>query len=168
MLYNIINVRGDIMFRKMRRMDKAMDEAAALELLKKCEYGIVSTIGSDGYPYGVPVNYAYKDGFLYFHCATTGHKLDNIMENSKVSFCAVGESEIISKNFSTKYESVILFGKASLVEDDNEKKEALLEIIKKYSPNYIESGKKYIESDFDKAKVVKIEIEHITGKKAKE
>jgi len=54
------------------------------------------------------------------------------------------------------------------VEDDNEKKEALLEIIKKYSPNYIESGKKYIESDFDKAKVVKIEIEHITGKKAKE
>lgn len=155
------------MFRKMRRMDKAMDEAAALELLKKCEFGIISTVGSDGYPYGVPVNYAYKDGFIYFHCATTGHKLDNIIENNKVSFCAVGESKIISEKFSTKYESVIIFGKASIVDDD-EKKEALLEIIKKYSPDFIESGKKYIESDFDKTLVVKIEIEHMTGKKAKE
>jgi len=155
------------MFRKMRRMDKAMDEAAALELLKKCEYGIISTVGSDDYPYGVPVNYAYKDGFIYFHCATTGHKLDNIKENNKVSFCAVGESKIISEKFSTKYESVIIFGKASIVDDD-EKKEALLEIIKKYSPDFIESGKKYIESDFDKTLVVKIEIEHMTGKKAKE
>lgn len=156
------------MFRKMRRMDKAMDEAAALELLKKCEFGIISTVGSDGYPYGVPVNYAYKDGFIYFHCATTGHKLDNIIENNKVSFCAVGESKIISEKFSTKYESVIAFGKASIVEDDNEKREALLEIIKKYSPNFMESGKKYIENDCDKALVVKIEVEHITGKKAKE
>jgi len=155
------------MFRKMRRIDKAMDEAAALELLKKCEYGIISTVGSDDYPYGVPVNYAYKDGFIYFHCATTGHKLDNIKENNKVSFCAVGESKIISEKFSTKYESVIIFGKASIVDDD-EKKEALLEIIKKYSPDFIESGKKYIESDFDKTLVVKIEIEHMTGKKAKE
>lgn len=156
------------MFRKMRRMDKAMDEAAALELLKKCEYGVISTIGSDGYPYGVPVNYAYKDGTIYFHCATEGHKLDNIKENSKVSFCAVGNTKLIPDKFSTKYESVILFGNASIVEDDNEKKEALREIIKKYSPDFIESGEKYIASDFIKANIVKVKIEHITGKKAKE
>lgn len=156
------------MFRKMRRMDKAMDEAAALELLKKCEYGVISTIGSDGYPYGVPVNYAYKDGIIYFHCATEGHKLDNIKENSKVSFCAVGNTKLIPDKFSTKYESVILFGNASIVEDDNEKKEALREIIKKYSPDFIESGEKYIASDFTKANIVKVKIEHITGKKAKE
>ena len=159
---------GGIVFRPMRRMDKAMDEEAALELLKRCEYGVLSTVGGEGYPYGVPVNYALKNRVIYFHCATEGHKLDNILENPKVSFCVVGDTEIISKNFSTKYESVILFGNASLVEDDNEKKEALLEIIKKYSPDYIESGKKYIASDFNKTKVVKVEIDHLTGNIAKE
>ncbi|SHI97127.1 pyridoxamine 5'-phosphate oxidase family protein [Lutispora thermophila] len=156
------------MFRKMRRIDKAMDEGTALELLKRCEYGVVSTVGSDGYPYGVPVNYAYKDNVIYFHCATEGHKLDNIMENPKASFCIVGNTELIPSKFSTKYESVIAFGKASIVEDDNEKREALREIIKKYSPDYIESGEKYIANDSKKANIVKIEIEHMTGKKAKE
>lgn len=154
------------MFRKMRRMDKAMDEKAALELLKRCEFGVLSTVGEDGYPYGVPVNYALKDGAIYIHCATEGHKLDNIIYNSKVSFCAVGDTEVISENFSTKYESVIIFGNASIVEDDNEKREALLEIIYKYSPDFIESGKKYIENDCHRAKIIKVEIEHITGKKA--
>lgn len=156
------------MFRKMRRADKVMTDEGALELLHKCDYGVVSTIGSDGYPYGVPVNYASNNEAIYFHCAAEGHKLDNLMENSRVSFCAVGKNEIIADKFSTKYESVIVFGRAKVVIDDNEKKKALFAIIEKYSPDHIESGRKYIENDYSKTKVVKIEIEHITGKKAKQ
>ena len=156
------------MFREMRRMDKAMNHEAAIELLHNCEYGTLSTIGSDGYPYGVPLNYAYKDNAIYFHCATEGHKLDNIVENSKVSLCVVGDTELIPEKFSTKYESVIVFGRANLVTDDNEKKAALLILIEKYAPDYTESGKKYISNDFNKTKVVRINIDHITGKKAKE
>ena len=156
------------MFKKMRRIDKAMDDEATIELLRKCEHGVFSTIGSDGYPYGVPMSYVCKDDAIYFHCATEGHKLDNITENKKVSFCVVGETKVIPEKFSTKYESVIAFGNAKIVTDGNEKKTALSAIIEKYAPDYTESGKKYISNDFEKTKVVRIDIEHITGKKAKE
>lgn len=156
------------MFREMRRIDKSMGNEAALELLHKGEHGVLSTIGSDGYPYGVPISYACKDDVIYFHCATEGHKLDNIAGSSKVSFCVVGDTKVIPEKFSTKYESVIVFGNASIVTNDDEKKSALLAIVKKYSPDYTESGRKYISNDFGKTKVIKMNIEHITGKKAKE
>lgn len=156
------------MFREMRRANKAITREAAAELLHKCEYGTLSTIGSDGYPYGVPLNYACRDDALYFHCATEGHKLDNIEKNSKVSFCVVGDAKVIPEKFSTRYESVIVFGRANIVTDDNEKRAALFALIEKYAPDYTESGKKYISNDFNKTKVVRIDIEHITGKKAKE
>ena len=41
---------------KMRRKDRKTTEERAYEILKNGEYGILSTIGEDGYPYGVPVN----------------------------------------------------------------------------------------------------------------
>jgi len=156
------------MFRKMRRIDKSMGNEAALELLHKGGYGVLSTVGSDGYPYGVPISYACKDDAIYFHCATEGQKLDNIEENSKVSFCVIGDTEVIPEKFSTNYESVIVFGNANIIANVDEKKSALLAIVEKYSPNYTESGKKYISNDFGKTKVIKMNIEHITGKKAKE
>ena len=41
---------------EIRRKDRAVDENAALEILKSGSFGVLSTIGADGYPYGVPVN----------------------------------------------------------------------------------------------------------------
>lgn len=152
----------------MRRIDKAMAESEAMELLYKCEYGILSTIGNDGYPYGVPVNYVCKKTVIYFHSASIGHKLNNIDGNNKVSFCVVGDTEVIPEKFSTKYESVIIFGNAKVVTNDSEKRAVLLEFINKYAPNYMKNGQKYISSDLNKPKVIRIDIEHITGKKAKE
>lgn len=140
----------------------------ALELLRNGEYGILSVIGDDGYPYGVPLNYAYKDGCIYFHCALEGHKIDAIKNNNKVSFCVVGNTEIISDKFSTKYESVIIFGRAEEVIEENEKKAGLLSIIEKYSSDYQDEGKKYINKDYQRAALFRIVIEHIIGKKANE
>jgi nitroimidazol reductase NimA-like FMN-containing flavoprotein (pyridoxamine 5'-phosphate oxidase superfamily) len=75
----------------------------------------------------------------------------------------VGSTEILPGNFSTKYESVIIFGKASEVYDD-EKREALVAILKKYSPGFMDKGMEYLKTDSCKTKVIKIEIEHVTGK----
>lgn len=140
----------------------------ALELLRNGEYGILSVIGDDGYPYGVPLNHVYKDGCIYFHCALEGHKIDAIKNNNKVSFCVVGNTEIISDKFSTKYESVIIFGRAEEVIEENEKKAGLLSIIEKYSSDYQDEGKKYINKDYQRAALFRIVIEHIIGKKANE
>ena len=132
-------------------------------MLSKGDYGILSTIGKNGQPYGIPLNYVYKDNSLYFHCARIGHKLENIRNNPKVSFCVVGETNILPAEFSTEYESVIAFGVASEAQGE-ERISALQWLIEKYSPGFIEEGKKYIEEKNKATKVIKIEIGHISGK----
>lgn len=151
------------MFREMRRKDRELKNDEVIEILKNNTYGILSTVSENGYPYGVPISYIFFNNSIYFHGAIEGHKLDNILSNNKVSFCVVGQTCILPDKFSTKYESVIVFGRAIEVFDD-EKNMALLEILNKYSPDYIEQGKEYIEKASKGTKVTKISIEHISGK----
>lgn len=98
----------------IRRSDRAQSESTAVEILKKGSYGVLSTVGADGYPYGVPVNYVYDDGKIYFHCAKNeGHKQENMRFSGKVSFTVVTKSDVISEKFTTGYESAVAFGIAS-------------------------------------------------------
>lgn len=151
------------MFKEMRRKEKELDKDKAAEILDQGQYGILSTVGENGYPYGVPVNYVYADGSIYFHCAVEGAKIDNIIYNDKVSFCVVGETQPKPETFSFKYESTIVFGRCVEIYE-KEKIDALVAIVKKYSSEFMEKGMKYIEKDNSKTKILKINIEHITGK----
>ncbi|APM37817.1 pyridoxamine 5'-phosphate oxidase family protein [Clostridium kluyveri] len=154
------------MFREMRRKDRELKNDEVIEILKNNSYGILSTVSQNSYPYGVPVSYVFLNNSIYFHCAVKGHKLDNILNNSKVSFCVVGQTCILPDKFSTKYESVVVFGRA-VEAFDGEKNRALLEILNKYSPDYIEKGKEYIKNSSKATKVIKISVEHISGKARK-
>lgn len=154
------------MFKEMRRKDRELEKEEIMELLKRNEYGILSTIGENGYPYGVPVNYVYIDNAIYLHCAVEGQKLDNLKNDNKVSFCVVGDTCVLPEQFSTKYESVIIFGRASEIYDD-EKNMAMLEILNKYSKEHLEKGKQYIKNADAQVKAIKINIEHISGKARK-
>ena len=152
------------MFHEIRRKDRELTKDESEAIMQKGEYGILSTIGTNGYPYGVPVNYVYGNDSIYFHCALKeGHKLENIKNSNRVSFCVVGSSLVVPNEFSTKYESVIVFGRATELHGEA-KKEALINILKKYSPEFIEKGKKYIENNGEITSVFKIEIEYLTGK----
>ena len=151
--------------REMRRKDKEIGTDEAITLLTECEYGVLSTVGNDGQPYGVPLNYAYKDNCIYFHCALKGHKIDNIDDNPKVSFCAVGNTKVLPSEFSTNYVSAVALGVASEVQG-KERYDALILILDKFSPEFMKEGKKYIEKLDKVTKVIKIEIEHISGKQA--
>lgn len=151
------------MFREMRRQDRKINDSETIRILEEGQYGILSTTGNDGYAYGIPLSYAYSNNSIYFHSALEGQKLDNIKHNNRVSFCVVGATEVLPDKFSTKYESVIVFGKASEVCEE-EKHEALVSILKKYSPGFMDNGMKYISTGSPKTKVIKIEIEHMSGK----
>ena len=151
------------MFKEMRKAERKITDLESYEILKNGEYGVLSTVDTNGYSYGIPINYVFLNNCIYFHCATEGSKLENINNNNKVSFCVVGKTEILPEKFSTKYESVIVFGKA--IEAHDEEKENTLEaIIKKYSRDYLDIGKTYIDNAKHKTKVIKIIIEHISGK----
>jgi nitroimidazol reductase NimA-like FMN-containing flavoprotein (pyridoxamine 5'-phosphate oxidase superfamily) len=154
------------MIRKVRRTDREIIMEEATQLLAEGEYGFLATVGADGQAYGVPLNYVYKNNCLYFHCALEGHKLDNIKVNNKVSFCVVGKTKVLPDKFSTVYESVMAFGTASVVQGE-ERHNALLSVVEKYSPEFIEEGKKAIAKYDDKTTIIKMAIDHITGKARK-
>lgn len=154
------------MFKEMRRKDKEITKGEIEEILTKGEYGVLSTIDDNGYPYTVPLSFVYYNNNIYFHCATEGQKLDNIRQNDKVSFCVVTDTEVLAKKFTTKYKSVVVFGAASEVLDCV-KEDILFELANKYSPQFLVEGKKYIQNAKDKTKVIKIDIQHITGKAGK-
>ena len=151
--------------REVRRKDKEIGTEETINLLTECEYGVLSTVDNGGQPYGVPLNYAFKDNCIYFHCALKGHKIDNIGDNSKVSFCVVGNTEVLPSEFSTNYVSAVAFGVASEVQG-KERYDALVLILDKYSSEFMKEGKKYIEKLDKVTKVIKIKIEHVSGKQS--
>jgi hypothetical protein len=149
--------------RELRRKDRVITDDDAIAILNKAEYGVLSTISPDGKPYGVPLNFCMIDNCVYFHSAIEGRKIDNIQKNNHVSFCAVGNTEILPDKFGTKYESVILSGE--VVEIFNEDKQIALEgLLKKYSSDYFIKGLEYIETLKAKTRVFKIRITHLSGK----
>jgi nitroimidazol reductase NimA-like FMN-containing flavoprotein (pyridoxamine 5'-phosphate oxidase superfamily) len=78
----------------------------------------------------------------------------------------VGPARVLPEKFTTSYESAVAFGRASEVQE-SEKHEAMLSLLKKYSPDFMEEGQKTIAKFIDKTTVIKIDINHITGKARK-
>ena len=153
--------------KQLRRKDRAIPQEEAIAILNKAEYGVLSTISENGEPYGVPLNFCIIDRCIYFHCAVEGQKIDNIKQNSSVSFCAVGNTKILPDKFTTKYESVIVSGEVEEVLDSN-KQIALEGLLNKYSPEFFDNGIEYIESLREKTRVFKISINTLTGKALKQ
>lgn len=153
------------MFREMKRAEKQATEQEARGILEAGEYGVLSTVGEDGYPYGIPLNYVFCNGKIIFHCALDGHKLENIAHNEKVSFCVIGHAEVIPEKFSTHFKSAIAFGRAREL-DGAEKEAGLRALVEKFSPEHLSAGKKYIQNAHGKTKVVAIDVEHLTAKVA--
>ncbi len=154
------------MFRDMRRKKQLLSEAETIEILETCTSGVLAVLGDEDYPYAVPLSYAYKDGKLYFHFATEGHKLDGIRRNSKVSFCVIQADTVVPHAFTTHYRSAVVFGKARLLTEDSEKKFALQCLVEKYSPGFTAEGDAEIERDWKRVCVAEVQIEHMTGKAA--
>lgn len=150
------------MNREMRRNDRQLTEQEATQILERGEYGILSTVCTDGTPYGLPVSYAYQDGVIYFHCAKdVGLKIENITAQPKVCFTVVDQTEVLPEAFATRYESAIAFGAAQKALD---KRKGLILLQEKYSPDYSETGAKYIEQNLDRVAVYEIRVESLTGK----
>lgn len=153
--------------RTIRREDRAISEVEAKELLRMAEYGILSTVSDDGQPYGAPLNFCFIEDCLYFNHAVEGHLIENLTNNPFVSFCTVGDTELMPEKFGTLYESVILSGKVEEV-FEAQKQYGLEGIIAKYSPDFMIQGREYIEKLWDRTRVFRITITDLSGKARRE
>lgn len=153
------------MFRQMKRIKQQMTEERAIALLREGSNGVLSTFGDGEYPYGVPVNYVYLNNKIYLHSAMTGYKIDAIERDNKVSFCVIGQDEIVSKEYTSYFRSVILFAKARITEGE-ERLEGFGALVEKYSGDQTEEDKKAVIERCRKACLIALDIEHVSGKEA--
>lgn len=160
------------MFREIRRSKQALPIEEGKTIFHRNTAGVLS-LHDDVYPYGVPISYAYEEnscqpgalyGTVYFHCATMGHKLEAIGRNDHVSFCVIDQDHILPEKFTTEFRSVIAFGIARVVSDDDEKRHGLELLAEKYSQGHDSAGE--IESGWNHTCVVAIDIDYFSAKEA--
>ena len=157
------------MFRTMRRFKQQISDEECREILKTQKRGVLSVIGDEGYPYGIPLDpwYCEQDGKLYFHCAKTGHKLDAIAKCDKVSYCVLGEGVREGDDWPLHFKSVVVFGRMRLVEDEAKTREICTALCRKFTDD--EAFLQYeLTHALPRVQCLEITIEHMTGKKVKE
>lgn len=154
------------MFREMRRKKQLLSEEESAAVLKRGTSGVLAVSGDDGYPYAVPLSYVFHADKLYFHCAKAGHKLDAIARNDKVSFCVIDQDTVVLEEYTTYFRSVIVFGKARVLDDETEKRNALECLAARYSPDYEQGRLQEIEKQFNHVCLIELAIDHISGKEA--
>ena len=119
------------MFRQMRRKKQQLEEARCVEILKKASSGVLAVLGEGGYPYAVPLSFVYEEGKIYFHSAKNGHKLDAIARENKASFCVIAQDDIVPEEYTSYFASVIAFGRMRVLEEEQEKWQAIEKLAKK-------------------------------------
>jgi len=154
-------------FRKMRRIKQELSKDWTEIIFKNGTSGVLAVMGDGGYPYAVPVSYVYEDGCIYFHSALSGHKVDALKKNDKVSFCVIARDEVIPEKVTTHYASAVAFGRAEFLQGDEKLKAALL-LADKYSRDYPEAVKDDIDRNYSRMNMIRIAVEHMTGKAGRE
>ena len=153
------------MFRPMRRSPQALSHEEIVELLKTETRGVMSVQGDDGYPYGYPINHYYDEeaNKIYIHGANFGHRVSAVKKDPKVSYCVFGGEYQNEGDWAKYVKSVIVFGKAELIEDANEIVRISRLLCDKFPcpQEYVEHE---IEKDAHRTLIIAINIEDINGK----
>lgn len=153
------------MFREVARKNQRLENSDIVRILNNEKRGVLSVIGENGYPYGIPINYWYDEsnGYIYFHSGKKGHKIDAINSDNKVSFCVYDEGFRKDGDWALNISSVIAFGRIGVVED----RERAIEVFRCLSLKFT-SDVGYIESEIEKfaeaTLCLELRPEHITGK----
>ena len=155
------------MFREMRRFKQQISNEECIQILKKQPRGVLSVLGDDDYPYGIPMDHWYceENGKLYFHCAKTGHKLDAVRKHDKVSYCVYDQGFRKEGDWALNIRSVVAFCRARIVEDseDELKRKISVCLCRKFTSDeaYLQ---KELTNAMPRAALLELTIEHMTGK----
>ena len=153
------------MFRDITRKKQKLEKEEIIRILVAEKRGVLSVLGDDGYPYGLPINYWYNEenGYVYFHSGKSGHKVDAIASNNKVSFCVYDKGYKRDGEWALNISSVIVFGKIFVVEDEA----VALNVYRKLSLKFT-ADTDYIDSEIQKfaraTLCYELRPEHISGK----
>jgi nitroimidazol reductase NimA-like FMN-containing flavoprotein (pyridoxamine 5'-phosphate oxidase superfamily) len=146
-----------------------IDSKTEMDVLLRQEALGYLGLSADGQPYVVPLNYAYAEGKILFHCALTGKKLDNIRANPRVCFSVGRQTGRVREHAgqdpcNVDSDSVVCYGRARVVESVEERK-ALLDVFnRRFNPDAEPISVKRAKN----CGAVEIEIEEMTGRRERE
>ena len=153
----------------MRRIKQQLSQEECISILKSEVRGVLSVIGDDDYPYGIPIDFYYseQDGHIYFHGAGEGHKIDSIKKHDKVSFCVMDKGTPDAESWFLHFKSVIVFGHIRIVEDHDKALDICRKLCYRFglAPDVVE---KMFENSGPMVTCLELIPEHITGKAIKE
>ncbi|MBQ9060901.1 MAG: pyridoxamine 5'-phosphate oxidase family protein [Firmicutes bacterium] len=154
-------------FRKVSRDKRQiLSKERSEEILAKASHGVLAVLGDGDYPYGVPVSFAYKDNTIYFHGMPSGHKFDAMKNHEKVCFTVVETDNVVPEEYTTYFRSVIVFGRARIIEDLEEKHKIVDYLVEKYSPGLEEGVHELFAKRIAWMGAFEIDVDHISGKEA--
>ena len=135
------------MFREIRRFKQALSKEECQEILVNEVRGVLSVLGDDDYPYGMPINHWYnpENGKIYFHAGPGGHREDAVKKHDKVSFCVYDSGYKNEGEWALNIKSVIVFGRMSIVEDKEEAMNAIIGLSHKFTQD-----DEYIQDDINR------------------
>lgn len=154
---------------QMRRKDREVKEPDKInEIIMSCDCCRLG-LADQGSVYIVPMNFGFQEvsgkRFLYFHGAESGRKMELLKKNSSVGFEMDTNHRVNPGNtacgYSFRYQSIIGTGKAALIEDIEEKKEALGLLMEHYS------GKRqwtFSGQEVSKTAVIRVEVTELSCK----
>lgn len=155
------------MFREMRRFKQQINDEECIRILKEQPRGVLSMLGDNGYPYGIPLDHWYSeaDNKLYFHCAKIGHKIDAVTACDKVSYCVMDEGYRKDGEWALNINSVVIFGRMRVVDDteDELKRKIAVGLCQKFTDDEAFLQKELTHA-MPRAAFLELTPEHMTGK----
>ena len=157
------------MFREMIRIRQQLATEECIDILQRELRGVLSVLGDDGYPYGMPMNHYYceEDGRIYFHGGKSGHKIDAVRRDNKASFCVYDRGVRQEGEWFLRIRSVIVFGRIEIIEDPAKTVEISRRLSRKFT-----ADENYIENEIVRSGpgtlLLALVPEHMTGKLVKE
>lgn len=157
------------MFRELARKKQQLPQEECIALLQKERRGVLSVLGDDGYPYGMPMNHYYneQDGCIYFHCGRNGHRMDALRRCEKVSFCVYNGGERAPDEWALCVKSVIVFGRVEIVEEPTAIREITMALSLKFTQDE-EYIRQEIEQYAKETLLLRLLPENMCGKTVKE
>lgn len=157
------------MFREMAKQNQQLTQEECTALLTTVPRGVLSLMGDEGYPYGVPTNFWYckEDGCIYFHGGKLGHKVDAMGQNPKASLCVLDQGIRRENDWALTFRSVIVFGLIEVLEANDDAMEAVRQLSLQFTKDLA-----FIENEMalygSRTLFFRLVPQHITGKRVHE
>lgn len=157
------------MFRELLRKNRQLPMEDCVHVLKTQTRGVLSVLGEDDYPYGMPMNHWYneEDGSVYFHCGNVGHRLDALRKQDKASFCVYDSGVREEGDWAYTVRSVIVFGRIRIIDD----MEQIADITTKLSHKFTQDDEmiqREIKASGHRTLLLQLVPEHVCGKLVRE